>query len=272
MIKNKKAFSYLPLIALILVIIFIIGLVAVPKFKSSVFHSKVTGNAYLLPPPSKEESKNPIGVAITSPPSKAYKFLQIGIDGSPIRYDPCRPVHYVVNPLNSPAFGDRIVKEAIAEVSRYSGLQFIYDGPTKELYTTDRQAYQPLVYGKRWAPVLITWSTAKQRPELIADGAGKVLGEGGSVSFALENSPTIYVSGRLDIEIENLASVVKESDGDVRVKAIILHELGHLLGLDHPDDPWQIMFPEASMQVTDFNIGDKAGLAELGRGPCNPKI
>jgi predicted Zn-dependent protease len=55
-------------------------------------------------------------------------------------------------------------------------------------------------------------------------------------------------------------------DGMARAKAVILHELGHLVGLDHVDDPSQLMYHQSS--VTTLQGGDRAGLAELGRGAC----
>lgn len=60
--------------------------------------------------------------------------------------------------------------EAIAEVSAASVLQFVHDGATAEGPTDQRNLYQPERYGKRWAPVLITWSTPAETPGL----AGKV--------------------------------------------------------------------------------------------------
>ena len=75
-------------------------------------------------------------------------------------YDPCRPIHYVVRPDGAPPGGAELIRTAVAQVSGATGLQFVDDGPTQEAPSTDREAYQPELYGRRWAPVLIAWSTA----------------------------------------------------------------------------------------------------------------
>jgi predicted Zn-dependent protease len=56
------------------------------------------------------------------------------------------------------------------------------------------------------------------------------------------------------------------------VQAIIEHELGHVVGLDHVADPTQLMNPELEPGVTGFGDGDRRGLALLGEGACFPEI
>jgi len=46
--------------------------------------------------------------------------------------------------------------------------------------------------------------------------------------------------------------------------------LGHLVGLDHVDDPTQLM--HVVSPVFDLGPGDRAGLARLGAGPCVPAL
>lgn len=50
-----------------------------------------------------------------------------------------------------------------------------------------------------------------------------------------------------------------------------MHELAHVLGLDHVDDPTQLMHEENTGQF-DFGDGDLAGLALLGTGACVPRL
>ncbi|MET3351312.1 UNVERIFIED_ORG: putative Zn-dependent protease [Arthrobacter sp. UYEF1] len=53
------------------------------------------------------------------------------------------------------------------------------------------------------------------------------------------------------------------------IRAILMQELGHVLGLDHVDDPTQLMYGNSGQ--FDFGDGDRAGLALLGTGECVPR-
>jgi predicted Zn-dependent protease len=61
------------------------------------------------------------------------------------------------------------------------------------------------------------------------------------------------------------------SGGAAVARAVILHELGHLVGLDHVSDAEQLMFPTAN-HARDFSDGDLAGLVQLGQGACVPGL
>ena len=217
------------------------------------------------PLPGREEADAPLG---TPPPlvqaSSSYKFLAIKEDGTPLAYSPCRPIHYVVNSDIAPASWQVLVEKAVHEASRATGLKFIYDGPSSEVPSTNRSGYQPARYGDRWAPVLIAWSTPEQVPRLT----GQTVGLGGSSSIGLSNGYKAYVTGTVSLDAPQFAGIVDTPGGDDIGVAVIMHELGHLVGLDHVDDPRQLMFGQASW-VREYAAGDLTGLAELGSGPCS---
>jgi len=54
--------------------------------------------------------------------------------------------------------------------------------------------------------------------------------------------------------------------------AVLLHELGHLVGLAHVNAPTQVMAPRVRVGVEDYQYGDLNGLARLGQGPCRPDV
>ena len=224
------------------------------------------------PPPDRSASKVPLGRPPTLPAGTTgphvFSQVQPGT-GAPVAWDPCRTVGYVVNPTGSPPGGAQLVSEAVARTSAATGLQFVDAGPTDERFSPDRRAYQPGRYGNRWAPVLITWADGSTVPEL----AGNVLGVGGATSASAPDGQLVFVSGVLALDAADVAATQAQAGGTARARAIVQHELGHLVGLGHVGDPRELMFTEESpLQTDDWGSGDRVGLARLGRGRCFPDM
>jgi hypothetical protein len=217
------------------------------------------------PPPNSGAAADPLGTPRPVPDGTGQ--YEVSLDqpndrATPVAWDPCRPIHYVVNPQGAPADGVAMVEEAIARVSVATGLKFVNDGTTTEAPDKQREAYLPDRYDpERWAPVLVAWSNKSAFPSL----AGYVVGVGRPVPVDDPGGQLAFVSGSLVLDTE-----VPRADRATR-KAIMLHELGHLVGLDHTADQSQLMFSEANT-VTDYQDGDLRGLALLGTQECMPGV
>jgi hypothetical protein len=221
-----------------------------------------------VPPPGFEAASSPLGVPAATTGSTAFALQESPDPDQPfVAYDPCRPIHYVVRPDLAPPGTDQLIQQSVAAVSAATGLQFVYDGLTTEAPSKDREAYQPDRYGKKWAPVLIAWSTPEEAPDLT----GTVAGTGGSSSIQVQGEPYVYITGQVQLDAPALTETLAFPDGPALVRAIIMHELAHVVGLDHVNDPTQLMYEENSGQL-DFGAGDRAGLALLGTGRCVPRI
>ena len=221
-----------------------------------------------VPPPGFEAASSPLGVPAATTGSTAFVLQESPDPDQPfVAYDPCRPIHYVVRPDLAPPGTDQLIQQSVAAVSAATGLQFVYDGLTSEAPSKDREAYQPDRYGKKWAPVLIAWSTPEEAPDL----GGRVAGIGGSSSIQVQGEPYVYITGQVQLDAPALTETLAFPDGSALVRAIIMHELAHVVGLDHVNDPTQLMYQENSGQL-DFGAGDRAGLALLGTGKCVPRI
>ncbi|MHA7292483.1 matrixin family metalloprotease [Arthrobacter sp. HLT1-21] len=75
----------------------------------------------------------------------------------------------------------------------------------------------------------------------------------------------------MQLDAPHLNEIIQYPGGRDHVRAIIVHELAHVVGLDHVDDPTQLMH-EGTNGLTTLSDGDRAGLALLGAGPCVPQL
>lgn len=222
------------------------------------------------PPVGFEEASRPLGTPPDVGPlteGQGFRFLRHEDNGDPVTWSPCRPIHYVTRPDNAPAGGEAMLLDAMARMSFATRLSIVNDGPTTEGPSEDRSAYQRDRYGDRWAPVLIAWATRAEVPDFGID----IAGEAGPSSVRTPSGDTTHVSGVVYLDPVKIEEI-RRGAGEAAAQVTLLHELGHLVGLAHVDDQAQIMFPRGNGKVVDYQAGDRAGLAALGRGPCQPDI
>jgi hypothetical protein len=210
---------------------------------------------------------------IPSLPS-GYSFFAVKGDGcSPVRFNPCQPVHYVMNAAEAPAAGVADVREAFARLGAATGITFVDDGMTDE---AGRRAPTDPRYPGRWAPILVVWAHRGAGPsdvEVVGSGIPARVGE-------------VLVSGTLTLNVDAVTNRARNtpvpsgfgSAGSAGVGAIgaegvtwgrvILHELAHVMGLGHTRDRDQLMYPDTAQQTahtTEYRSGDRQGLRLLGR-------
>lgn len=240
---------------------------APPKAKSPYF-----------PTPGHEAHRRPLGFpAPLAAESSSYAFLPGEAAGQKfVAYDPCRPVHYVVRAANAPAGGSELIDAGFTELSRVTGLKFVNDGATQEAPSDARKPFQPEVYGDRWAPVLVVWTSAEEYPSMApkdtAEGEMLKLGAAGSGAVAIRDGRRVYVTGQVALNAPALAETAAYEGRSTVYGSVIAHELAHLVGEDHVNDPEQLMYPTRDGHLTGYAAGDLTGLAQLGQGPCAPEL
>ena len=187
----------------------------------------------------------------------AFAMTQPG-STDPVGWDPCSPIRYEVNPAGAPAGGQALIERAVARASAASGLVFEDEGSTdRRPFTND---FVPLGTDQ---PVVIGWADAAEIPELAGDIAG--LGGGAAEQGALGR--VYYVTGAIALDTDAFTSQAM-AERPRTMEAIVLHEVAHVIGLDHVAEPTELMAERNNGQI-DFGPGDREGLAVLGSLPCS---
>jgi hypothetical protein len=190
--------------------------------------------------------------------SNDYRFLAV-IGGDPVRWNPCEPMHYVIDPGLASQGSLDDVYTAIARISAATGIPFVYDGLTSEIPERDRSPVETQEYGERWAPLLIAWVRPDQT-DIAFSGDGH---DFAAVARPLTapTDPRQFVSGWIAVNQLDPNPPGWDEPGDQG--PTVLHELGHIMGLDHVSSKAELMEPSGGL-VTDLGPGDREGLAQVG--------
>lgn len=217
-----------------------------------------------------------VGRKATTSESGPHAFLEQLPGGTPYRWDPCRPIHFVLNPANEPAGAGPVVREAIQRVSDATGIRFVDDGTTVE--TTDQQigsAFQTNLPGaSRYLPVLIAFVPGEHFNFLTDTPRALAFGEPYRGEGELAHT---YVSGVVAIDASG--SIPVGFGSRFSLGPVLMHELGHVMGLGHVGDGEELMWSPnvdghdrlPDLTQTDWGPGDLEGLRMVGRDAgCGP--
>jgi len=200
-----------------------------------------------------------VAVASRPEPEPTYAFLLEDADGQPVTYTSCKLVQVAVYPAGGPPDAEQLVRDAVAAVRAATGLDIVVAGAFgghAPNWNFEAGPTHPE------DPISVSW----QDGDAIAQLSDHVRGLGGSRTVTGRNGQRRYVAGTIALSREYYASLYDRGDR-AKALAVLLHEFGHVFGLDHVDSDRELMYGDGS-EVLSFGPGDLQGLRRLGQGAC----
>lgn len=187
-----------------------------------------------------------------------YRFLQSAGD-KPVTYSSCHPVQVAVYPAGGPADAEKLVREAVVQMRGATGLDIVVIGPFGGYAPNWNFESAPISVND---PIVVSW----QDGAAIAQLTNEVAGLGGSRMVNSANGTPQWVAGTIALSRDYYALLSERGDHDEAL-AVLLHEFGHVFGLDHVDSSAELMY-HRNVGRTTLGAGDREGLRILGQGPC----
>lgn len=196
-----------------------------------------------------------------------------------IRWNPCQSaVTYAVNArlaggttaARNSAVAD--VRSAFKRVSNRTGIPFRFAGRTSEIPNNGKN--ESWSNRQKAAEIVVAWvnpSRPKYRSNLITDSGGSYpSGVGGWMMRAWTDSGGRWQAaigrGFVVINSEQNSAYKAGFGSGVTRGALLLHEIGHAVGLGHVGTTSEIMYPTMlKRSFSKYKEGDRTGLSRVGK-------
>jgi hypothetical protein len=209
----------------------------------------------------------PAGAAAPATYKLAYQVLPNG-KKVVMRWNPCRGHTYKVNLASVPSASRKVIlaetHAAVRLLASRSGLRFTYKGATREVPRVGS-------YAKQSADIIIAYTTPSKTNYRLSGSTAGVGGYSDRSQSSTVGGTTTYTlaitKGFLVIDTPDALRYFKAGFGTgVRRGNLLLHELGHVVGLGHMNNRAVLMNPTVTSRTPNgYATGDRAGLAKVGR-------
>jgi len=199
-----------------------------------------------------------LGIGGAQDQKPVYAFLETNGD-QPAAYSSCRLIQVAVYPAGGPPDAEQLVREAVARVRGVTGLDIVVTGSYGGHAPNWNFQAAPFSTGD---PISVSW----QDSSAIAELTDEIAGLGGSPVISSPSGTRYRVAGTIALSRSYYALLNQRGDHDEAL-AVLLHEFGHVVGLDHVHSSRELM-NEDNVGRTEFGPGDLEGLRRLGQGPC----
>ncbi len=195
-----------------------------------------------------------------------------------VRWNPCQTITYAVNARLSGG-SDRARRRAIDDVQsafhragKRTGLNFSYSGRTVEL--PNNSGDKSWATRQKAAEIVVAWvdqSRPKFRSNLLSnEGDGYASGVGGWMLRGWQNGDGNWRAavgrGFVVINADHNRRYKEGFGSGVTRGALLLHEVGHALGLGHVGNTGELMYPTIlNRRHSNYKPGDSRGLSRVGR-------
>jgi hypothetical protein len=188
----------------------------------------------------------------------AYAFMET-VQGQPVTYSSCGTIQVAVYPAGGPANAEALVRDAVAQLRTATGLDIVVAGVFGGHAPNWNFEVGP-VYPDD--PISVSW----QDGNAIAQLTDEIAGVGGSRVMTGPRGSKRLVAGTIALSRDYYRVLAGRQDESEEL-AVLLHEFGHVFGLDHVDSSGELMYHRNIGRKT-FGPGDLEGLRRLGQGPC----
>jgi hypothetical protein len=183
-----------------------------------------------------------------------FKFMQISDNKVPMYFAGCGPISYAVRQNYASERDLELIQYALAQVSETFGRDFIYKGLTDEFNVSDTD-YEILIN-------FTSIAESQDLSEASVKSGFEPAGLGGGFEPIQTNKPVFgswaWKKGMVWVEKEGWFN-----SNEYNKVNLIMHEIGHVIGLGHPDKMDGQIMGYGDSESMELGTGDKLGILAL---------